>query len=313
MELAQLSHTLRQDAVGVVFVNVLLQQMGVPVPALPTLLLAGSLAAGPDGLGKLLAVAVLASVLADWAWYGAGKVFGYRVLAGLCRLSINPASCVSQTEARFIRWGLSSLVVAKFIPGFSTVAPPIAGALRMNLGGFLLAAAAGAALWAGAALGAGWVLKEAVQAAILALDEHMGRALVVLGLLAGAWLGWKLWQKYRFRQQCAIAHITPAELLEALESSDRPLVLDLRGATMIAATGPLPGTRVAEHDRLHEAVGDWPKSRPIVTLCACPEDAGAIQAARHLLEAGYLSVRPLQGGYEAWLAATGQAAPADAQ
>lgn len=314
MELAQLSHTLRQDALSVVFVNVLLQQMGVPVPALPTLLLAGSLAAGPDGLGKLLAVAVLASVLADWAWYGAGKLFGYRVLAGLCRLSLNPASCVSQTEARFIRWGLSSLVVAKFIPGFSTVAPPIAGALRMNLGGFLLAAAAGAALWAGAALSAGWVLKEAVQAAIVALDEHMGRALVVLGLLAGAWLGWKLWQKYRFRQQCAIAHITPAELLAALESADRPLVLDLRGATMIAATGPIPGTRVAEHDRLHEAVGDWPKSRPIVTLCACPEDAGAIQAARHLLEAGYLSVRPLKGGYEAWLAATtGQAAPADAQ
>ncbi|MBS0355669.1 MAG: VTT domain-containing protein [Proteobacteria bacterium] len=314
MELAQLSHTLRQDALSVVFVNVLLQQMGVPVPALPTLLLAGSLAAGPDGLGKLLAVAVLASVLADWAWYGAGKLFGYRVLAGLCRLSINPASCVSQTEARFIRWGLSSLVVAKFIPGFSTVAPPIAGALRMNLGGFLLAAAAGAALWAGAALSAGWVLKEAVQAAIVALDEHMGRALVVLGLLAGAWLGWKLWQKYRFRQQCAIAHITPGELLAALKSADRPLVLDLRGATMIAATGPIPGTRVAEHDRLHEAVGDWPKSRPIVTLCACPEDAGAIQAARHLLEAGYLSVRPLKGGYEAWLAATtGQAAPADAQ
>lgn len=313
MELAQLSHTLRQDALGVVFVNVLLQQMGVPVPAVPTLLLAGSLAAGPDGLGKLLAVAVLASVLADWAWYGAGKLFGYRVLAGLCKLSINPASCVSETEARFIRWGLSSLVVAKFIPGFSTVAPPIAGALRMNLGGFLLAAAAGAALWAGAALGAGWVLKEAVQAAIVALDEHMGRALVVLGLLAGAWLGWKLWQKYRFRQQCAIAHITPAELLAALESADRPLVLDLRGATMIAATGPLADTRVAEHDRLHEAVSDWPKNRPIVTLCACPEDAGAIQAARRLLEAGYLSVRPLQGGYEAWLAATGQAAPTDAQ
>lgn len=313
MELAQLSQTLRQDALSVVFVNVLLQQMGVPVPALPTLLLAGSLAAGPDGLGKLLAVAVLASVVADWAWYGAGKLFGYRVLAGLCRLSLNPASCVSQTEARFIRWGLSSLVVAKFIPGFSTVAPPIAGALRMNLGGFLLAAAAGAALWAGAALGAGWVLKEAVQAAIVALDEHMGRAVVVLGLLAGTWLGWKLWQKYRFRQQCAIAHITPAELLAALESADRPLVLDLRGATMIAATGPLADTRVAEHDRLHEAVGDWPKNRPIVTLCACPEDAGAIQAARHLLEAGYLSVRPLKGGYEAWLAATGQAAPAEPQ
>lgn len=80
-------------------------------------------------------------------------------------------------------------------------------------------------------------------------------------------------------------------------------ILDLRGATMIAATGPIPGATVAEHDFLHDAVGDWPKDRPIVTLCACPEDAGAIQAARRLLNDGYLSVRPLSGGYEAWMAA----------
>jgi len=144
IDISQIGESLRQDAVTVVFVNVLLQQLGLPVPAVPTLLLAGSLAAAPGSLGTLLAAAVAASVLADWLWYGLGQRFGYRVLAGLCQLSINPSSCVSQTEARFLRWGVSSLVVAKFIPGFSTVAPPIAGALRMSLAGFLLAAAAGA-------------------------------------------------------------------------------------------------------------------------------------------------------------------------
>ncbi|KAB2965774.1 DedA family protein, partial [Zoogloea sp.] len=143
MDIAQLQQTLQRDAVTVVFLNVLLQQLGLPVPAVPTLLLAGSLTAGPGQLGAMLAAATLASVLADWLWYGMGRRFGYRVLAGLCRLSINPASCVSQTEARFVRWGLSSLVVAKFVPGFSTVAPPIAGALRMALPGFLAAAGAG--------------------------------------------------------------------------------------------------------------------------------------------------------------------------
>jgi len=176
MDITELGQTLQRDAVAVVFVNVLLQQIGLPVPAVPTLLLAGSLAALPGQLGKVLAAAVLASVLADLLWYALGRRFGYRVLAGLCRLSINPASCVSQTEARFIRWGLSSLVVAKFVPGFSTVAPPIAGALRMSLSGFIAAAAAGAALWAGLALGAGWVLRDTVQAAILTLDRHAGRA-----------------------------------------------------------------------------------------------------------------------------------------
>jgi rhodanese-related sulfurtransferase len=236
-------------------------------------------------------------------------MFGYRVLAGLCKLSINPSSCVSQTEARFIRWGVSSLVVAKFIPGFSTVAPPIAGALRMNQLGFLLAAGIGAGLWAGLALGAGWFLQDAVQSAVTMLDRHASRALVLILVLLGVWLSWKLWQKYRFRKFCAVPHITPDELMAALDSDTPPLVLDLRGSTMIAETGPIVGAKVAEHDFLHDAVGDWPKDRPIVTLCACPEDAGAVQAARTLLNDGYLSVKPLKGGYEAWLASQPESKP----
>lgn len=305
MDIAQVTQTLHDDVVGVVFVNVLLQQIGLPIPAIPTLLLAGSVAASPGQLGAVLVAAIVASLIADWIWYGAGKVFGYRVLAGLCKLSLNPGSCVSQTEARFIRWGSSSLVVAKFIPGFSTVAPPIAGALRMPLPGFLLASGSGAGLWAGLALGAGWVLRDAVQNAIAVLDQHAGGAVAIAVPVVATWLGWKLWQKYRFRKFCAVPHITPAELIVALGTEQPPLLLDLRGATMIAATGPIPGATVAEHDYLLDALGNFPKSRLIVTLCACPEDAGATQAARQLLKAGYLSVRPLKGGYEAWMAATG--------
>lgn len=306
MDINQISQTIREDAVTVVFVNVLLQQIGLPVPAVPTLLLAGSLAATPGSLGQILAAAVVASVIADWIWYLTGKLFGYRVLAGLCKLSINPSSCVSLTEARFIRWGVSSLVVAKFIPGFSTVAPPIAGAMRMNPLGFLLAAAIGSALWAGLALGAGWLLQDAVQSVIALLDRHASRVLLLVLLLLGSGIGWKLWQKYRFRQFSALPHITPDELIAALAGNEPPLVLDLRSATMIAETGPIDGTRVAEHDWLLEAVGDWPKDRPIVTLCACPEDAGAVQAARQLQQAGYASAKPLKGGYEAWLATRAQ-------
>lgn len=303
MDISQLSESLQRDAVWVVFLNVLLQQVGLPVPAVPTLLLAGSLAVSSGQWGKVLAAAIVASVIADWIWYLAGRAYGYRVLSGLCKLSINPGSCVSQTESRFVRWGLGSLVIAKFIPGFSTVAPPIAGSLRMALPGFLLAAAAGAALWAGLALGAGWVLRQEVQQAIAVLDRHAANALSVVGGLLVVWLGWKLWQKYRFRQFAALPHITPDELLAAMAGEQPPLVLDLRGHSMVAETGPIVGATVAEHDRLLDAVGDWPRNRPIVTLCACPEDAGAIQAARRLLNEGYLSVRPLKGGYAAWMAA----------
>ena len=303
MELSQISESLQRDAVWVVFLNVLLQQAGLPVPAVPTLLLAGSLAVSSNQLANILAAAIVASVIADWMWYLAGRAFGYRVLSGLCKLSINPGSCVSQTEARFVRWGLGSLVVAKFIPGFSTVAPPIAGSLRMALPGFLLAAAAGAALWAGLALGTGWVLRREVETVISALDEQAGSVLVVIVGVVAIWLSWKLWQKYRFRQWSAVPHITPAELLAAMEAQQPLLLLDLRGHSMVAETGPIVGATIAEHNRLLDAVGNWPRNQPIVTLCACPEDAGAVQAARRLLAEGYLSVRPLRGGYEAWLAA----------
>lgn len=303
MEIAQLGEAMQRDALWVVFANVLLQQVGLPVPAVPTLLLAGSLMVSSSQFAAVLAAAIAASVIADWLWYGAGRAFGYRVLSGLCKLSINPASCVSQTEARFVRWGLGSLVVAKFVPGFSTVAPPIAGALRMPLPGFMAAAGLGAALWAGLAMGLGWLLRSEVQAAIALLDRHAGSAALLVGGLLIGWLAWKLWQKYRFTRQAAIPFITPSELLAALAASQPPLVLDLRGHLMVAETGPIVGAVLAEHDRLLDAVGDWPKDRPIVTLCACPEDAGAVQAACRLAGAGYRSVRPLKGGYEAWRAA----------
>jgi membrane protein DedA with SNARE-associated domain/rhodanese-related sulfurtransferase len=290
----------------VVFVNVLLQQLGVPVPAVPTLLLAGGLVTAPAALSKMLAAAIVASVVADWVWYVAGRMFGYRVLAGLCRLSINPASCVTQTEARFVRWGIPSLVVAKFIPGFSTVAPPIAGALRMSLGGFLLASGIGALLWAGLALGCGWLLREAAPDVIAMLDRNGAAAAWLVGLALAGWLAWKLWQRHRFRKLSTVPHITPAEFFAALRTAEPPLVLDLRGPSMVAEMGAIPGAVVAEHDRLEVAVGDWPKDRPIVTLCACPQDAGAVQAARRLLDRGYLCVRPLAGGYEAWRAGAQQ-------
>jgi len=308
MNVAEIAAAVERNAVAVVFVNVLLQQLGLPVPAVPTLLLAGSLATAAPVLSKLLAAAVVASIVADWIWYGAGRAFGYRVLSGLCRLSINPASCVNQTEARFVRWGIPSLVVAKFIPGFSTVAPPIAGALRMSLVGFLLAAGAGAVLWAGLALGAGWLLRGAAPDVIAMLDRNAAAAALLVVLVLAGWLGWKLWQLRRFRRLSAVPHITPAELFAALRASEPPLLLDLRGANMVAEMGPIPGAVVAEHDRLDDAVRGWPKDRPIVTLCACPQDAGAIQAARRLLDQGFVSVRPLKGGYEAWLA--GVQAPA---
>jgi membrane protein DedA with SNARE-associated domain/rhodanese-related sulfurtransferase len=293
---------LRDNGLALVFLNVLLQQLGLPLPVVPTLLLAGSLAAAPLDLGLLLALSVLASLMADWLWYRAGRRFGYRVLSTLCKLSINPASCVTATEARFARWGLASLLLAKFIPGFSAVAPPIAGALRMKQSSFLITAAVGGALWAGLALGIGWLLKDQVMSVIAVLERHaLLTALLVLAAVA-LWLAWKLGQRYRFIQRGRIPHATPAELRALLDARQPVKVIDLRSPGLAAETGFMPGATLTDQDHLIEAVADWPLHEPIITVCACPQDAGAVDAARRLQQAGYLAVKPLKGGHEAWVA-----------
>ena len=129
----QLIALIQEHGLWLVFANVLAEQAGVPIPAYPTLIIAGAyLTLGEYRLLALLLVGALAAVIADTLWYLAGRRFGTRVLRTLCRISLSPDSCVRQTESVFERWGMPSLLVAKFIPGFSTVAPPMAGATKAS-------------------------------------------------------------------------------------------------------------------------------------------------------------------------------------
>jgi membrane protein DedA with SNARE-associated domain/rhodanese-related sulfurtransferase len=303
MDITETTRAVQQNIVWVAFVNVLLQQLGFPIPAVPTLLVIGSLIALPSTALLALTAAIAGSLIADAVWYGAGRLFGYRVLSGLCTLSINPGSCVSKTETRFIRWGVWSLVIAKFIPGFSVVAPPVAGSLKMPLPSFLVAAGLGAALWAGLAIGAGWIFRAELQSVLRPLSEHGSGLVVVVATVAAIWILWKLWQKYRFEKLTRMPHITVDELLPLLRSDAPPLLLDFRGHTLRAETGNMRGARLADYDRLNEAVLDWPTDALIVTVCACPKGAGAVQAARSIRALGYVNVKPLQGGFDAWQAA----------
>jgi len=300
VDIAELTRTVEQNVVWVAFVNVLLQQLGFPIPAIPTLLVIGSLVAQPSIALLVLAAAVLASLIADLAWYSAGRMFGYRVLSGLCTLSINPGSCVSKTETRFLRWGLRSLVIAKFVPGFSIVAPPVAGSLKMPLPSFLAAAGLGAALWAGMAIAAGWIFRTQLQMVMRPLTEHGNGLLILVVAVAGGWILWKLWHKYRFEKLARMPHIAAHELLGLMHSATPPLVLDFRGPTLRAENGNISGARLADYDRLDAAVRDWPKDALIVTVCACPQGAGGIQAARSIKAMGFADVRPLEGGFKAW-------------
>ncbi|MFZ6773002.1 VTT domain-containing protein [Undibacterium sp. SXout7W] len=283
-----------------VFGNVLLQQLGLPVPAVPTMMWNASQMTSAGQLLSLLIAAVTASLVADMIWYQAGKIYGYKILKFLCKMSINPGSCVNQTEARFLQWGVWSLIFGKFIPGFSTVAPPVAGAMGMPRAAFLFASAAGAGLWAGLALLAGYALQAQFDAALALLSAYGIRMIFIVAIILMSWLGWKFWQKRRFEMLSGIPHISVAELAGRFTQHQTPHIIDLRNGTLAAETGCIPGAVISNQKTLAQVAAHWPKEELIVTICACPGDAGAIHAAHTLKEMGYQDVRPLTGGFEAW-------------
>ena len=172
------------------------------MPAYPTLIVTGALAArGGYSLPALLGTAVAASLIADLAWYSLGRRVGGPVLRTLCRISLSPDSCVRQTESIFTRWGAQSLMVAKFIPGFASVATAMAGVLRVPLWRFIPADAIGAALWSGVAIALGYIFRNAIDDVLDVLQEmgKIGLALIVLAFVA--YVFWKWLQRKRFIRQ----------------------------------------------------------------------------------------------------------------
>lgn len=225
----ELTDLLAQYGLALVFANVFLAQAGAPVPAVPLLLVAGALAAGGElPTGLVVAVAVAASLAGDALWFAAGRLHGVRVLRALCRVALEPDSCVRQTESIFERWGAMSLLFAKFVPGFATVAPPLAGAMRLNALAFTVYSALGAALWAGVAVGAGIVFAREVDW-LLALLVGMGaRAVAVLAALLALFVAFKWWERARFIRALRMARISVDELDALMQGGARPLVLDAR-------------------------------------------------------------------------------------
>lgn len=284
-----------------VFVNVLLQQLGAPVPAVPTMVVSAGLSDSGSQVLLLALIATFASLIADWVWYVAGRFYGYKVLAVLCRLSINPESCVSTTELKFRNWGPWSLVLAKFIPGFSTVAPPIAGAVRMPIWQFTLASAMGAFLWAFAAMLAGRLFKDEVAALFNVFKSNWLAMLIVVGLVLAVWLLWKISRRLAYAAKMKSPRISVGELQTALKNpSVQVRLLDLRPQT-VKELEPLPQWISADSETALTRARSWGASDLIVTMCACPGDVTANQVASDLQAAGFINTKALHGGFDAWL------------
>ncbi|HJS22358.1 MAG TPA: rhodanese-like domain-containing protein [Steroidobacteraceae bacterium] len=294
-----LLHIIEAYGLWVVFIAVLLDQGGLPLPAYPPIIVTSALAVrSGEPIWDILLVATLAAVLADILWFLCGRRFGAALLDLMCRLSLSPDSCVSLTRRAYSRWGPSALIVAKYIPGFAAVATVLAGESATSLRRFILFDAMGALLWVGGAVALGATFHQAV-ATVLGELERLGNYATVLLLAAIAlYVVLKWWQRRRFIVANRMARISPEELSTLMQSESRPAVLDVRLPERRAQSGWIPGSVHAPQPLDLSASPD----QEIVVYCDCPNEASAARIAKQLKARGFVRVRPLTGGLEAWRA-----------
>ena len=287
---------------AVLFAAVFIEQMGVPLPATPWLLAAGALAgAGKMNGAAALGAAGVGSLLADLIWFYLGRHYGNRILKLLCRISLEPDSCVRRTQNVFTRYGMKGIVVAKFVPGLSTLAPPMAASSGMSLPRFFLFDGAGSLLYAGAFIVLGIVFSRQLEQVIDALGSLGGGALALLAGLAAIYIGYKYFQRHRLLRELRTARITVDELHQKLEAGEKPLILDLRPPEELEQNPSL--IRGALHmtmDEVERREQEIPRDRDIILYCSCPNEVSSARAALLLHRRGIARVRPLLGGIDAW-------------
>jgi membrane protein DedA with SNARE-associated domain/rhodanese-related sulfurtransferase len=276
----------------------------VPVPAYPTLIVAGAyLTLGEGRVLALVAVGALAAVIADTLWYLAGRRYGTRVLQTLCKISLSPDSCVRQTETIFERFGPGSMVFAKFVPGFASVATALAGALGLRYWKFVLFDLVGSLLWVGLAVAIGYLFRDAIDDALDTLQSlgKWGLVLIIAGF--AAWIATKWWRRILFVKQLRMDRVTVEELKTLLDANEIGVVLDVRSRLSQEASGRIPGARAIDIKNIAKGLNDVPRGGEVVVYCACPNEASAVKVAQKLRAAGFKRVRPLTGGIDAWIEA----------
>lgn len=289
----------------VVFLSVMVEQAGVPLPAVPALVVAGAVAAsGHLSVVGILVAALAACLLSDLAWYWAGRCFGGSVLHALCRISLSPDSCLRQSQVRFERWGGRMLVIAKFVPGLAIVAPPLVGAMGLPVRMFVVLDGLGALLWAGVPVALGYVFAAQIDTLLAALASAGKLAFdLVLGVVVLYILG-RWWRRRALMVALRVARITVDELHRDMADGRAPVVVDVRSKTSRRLDRRIvPGALLAELERVGDALHGIPVDQELVIYCDCPNEASSARAAKALIARGYRHVRPLQGGLPAWGAA----------
>ena len=281
---------------------VLVEQLGIPLPATPVLLAAGALSAQNElSFPLALAAGLAAALIADSAWFFIGRRYGHHVLRILCKLSLEPTICVRRTQDSFGRRRGLTLVIAKFVPGLATLAPPVAGQNGMGFGPFLLFDGIGSALWVTALLAAGRFFGDMLKRNPNMLDwaGRFSGGLLVLGIV-GFFIG-RVVRRRMVINKLIAARLEPEELKRQLDTGEEVFIVDLRHPLeFVQEPFTLPGARHFAPDALTERHLEIHRDRDVILFCSCPSEATAAKTAMRLHKLGIERVRPLRGGYHEW-------------
>ena len=289
---------------GVLFllVIVFIDQLGLPVPSVPFLLAAGVLAgAGKLHLWVLLVLSTAGSLVADLIWFCLGRAYGIRILNFLCRVSLEPDSCVRQTQDVFTRYGTKALVGGKFVPGLATIVPPLAGIIGVRLPQFLGYDGLASFLYTGVFLVIGFLFSQQLQPILVALGQMGHWAVWLVVALLGVYICWKYLQRQRVFRELRIARISVDELRRMQEANEAVFVIDLRSDLDLQQNPTLiAGARHFNPKEMDAHHHEIPRDRDVVLYCSCPNEATAARTALLLRRRGITRVRPLAGGIDAW-------------
>jgi membrane protein DedA with SNARE-associated domain/rhodanese-related sulfurtransferase len=297
---------LEKHGYWIFFISVLGRQGCLPVPANLLLLAGGALA----GLGKLsfvkiIAVSIIAFLVADLAWYEAGRRWGTKTLHFLCGSTRDPSACAGKMTERFTRYGARVLLISKFIIGLDAVAAPMAGISGTQRPRFLALDGAGALLWSCAYTALGWAFSDQLDR-IASYSAKLGTLAILAGIAAVCvFIILRLIRWYRFLREFRLARITPDQLMSKLHAGENVLILDLQGGTKQAQElMAIPGAiRIDPHllqryERYRNP--NLPTNREVILYCSCPSEFTSARVAMTLHRRGFEHVRPLAGGLEAW-------------
>jgi membrane protein DedA with SNARE-associated domain/rhodanese-related sulfurtransferase len=289
-------------AYWILFLWVMVEQLGIPIPSAPLMLTAGTLTATHKLSLPLVLISIVAgSLVSDSVWYAMGKKYGGNVVKLLCRLSMESATCVRRTENYFTKHGAGALVLAKFIPGLGSVAAPIAGQTGMKYRFFAVFDTAGILLWAITFTLTGRFFGDVLKKNPNALQwvEHFAFLLFVL-LLMGFFI-WRFLRQRAFLREIRMARLEPDELKNMLDREQPVYIVDLRHPLdYLPDPRTLPGAVLLSPDTLVQQSEEIPRDRDVVLFCTCPSEATAAKMALTIRKLGVYRVRPLRGGFDEW-------------